>query len=76
MQEKIQSAEYLYDQLCEKHNPPLDWEYPDWSEEHRVHNWRNYVNDDLKLEWHNLTGIQKILISSSFECIASNEHWD
>lgn len=49
---------------------------PDWSREWRVHNWRNYITDDLRAMWHTFTDTQKIAIAQMAERQASNEQWD
>ncbi len=41
---------------------PSDWAWPKWNEEDRVHNWRNYVTDDLKEIWETFgENLQKML---------------
>ena len=63
-------------QLVEEFNPPSDWRYPKWTEENKVHNWRNYVSPALQKEWRYFTENQMILLSSSFDAVADREEWD
>lgn len=55
---------------------PVDWEHPKWEERERIHNWRNYVSEDLKNHWENLSDTTKQVVSANLEDIASREEWD
>lgn len=55
---------------------PFDWENPNWKEEDRVHNWRNYVSDEMQEMWHTFTPLQKQAIARAADEIAGREHWD
>jgi len=76
MQQLMESGEHEFNELMEKYAPPDDWDYPKWELVERVHNWRNYVSDGLREEWSGFTGRQKIILSSDFNEIASNESWE
>lgn len=55
---------------------PSDWAWPKWNEEDRVHNWRNYVTDDLKEIWETFGENLQKMLACHFEVLASNEDWD
>jgi hypothetical protein len=52
------------------------YQSPDWDEEDRVHNWRNYVSDELRAMWGTFTPEQRSAIGRSAEEQASREEWD
>lgn len=68
------------DNYCECYSfgvlTPYDWENPQWNEYHRVHNWRNYVSNDVKEIWNTFTDTQKLLLAQLFEELAGNEEWN
>lgn len=49
---------------------------PDWGNIGRVHDWRNYISQELAQIWQTLTDEQKILIAQNADEQASNEDWD
>lgn len=53
-----------------------DVRHPDWAREWRVHNWRNYITDELKEMWDTFTDAQKLAIARMAEERASAEDWD
>ena len=55
---------------------PPDWESPDWDEDNRVHNWRNYVSDEVKALWQTFSIPQKQALAAGFEEVALREEWD
>jgi len=57
-------------------NVPTDWQSPKWVECDRVHNWRNYASEDLKLVWCSFTDEQKQIISECLQDCADREEWD
>lgn len=52
------------------------YRYPAWEEADRVHDWRNYINDDLRAFWYTFTIEQRVLIGENAQEIASQEEWD
>lgn len=56
----------------------FDYEYihPDWNDDSRIHNWKNYATDDLRNEWDNFSDNQKIIIGKALQEIALQEEWD
>lgn len=42
----------------------------------RVHDWRNYVPVEFKIEWYNLTLRERQIIYVLCEIQAQNEEWD
>lgn len=53
-----------------------DYLNPDWGQSDWVHNWRNYVSEDLQQIWGTFTPLQKIKIARSCQAIADREDWD
>lgn len=62
--------------LIDRLNPPPDWSCPKWDVEDRVHNWRNYAEQDLVSIWGDFSDVQKVVISSSLEEAAGRERWE
>ena len=56
--------------------PPHDWQYPEWENKSRVHNWRNYVSEELQAMWDTFTDVQKKALAISYDDIASQEDWE
>ena len=54
----------------------IDYDKPDWTAGGRVHNWRNYVYDDLRAIWHTFTLEQKRVIRENADIEAGDEHWE
>lgn len=76
MQDYMEAGEHQMNEMEERLRPPYDWQQPKWGEVNRVHNWRNYAPDDLKEEWPNLSGRQRMIIAACLDEMAGNEHWD
>jgi hypothetical protein len=76
MQQQMEAAEAEHDDLCERLAPPHDWQNPKWETENRVHNWRNYANEDLKEEWQSMSGRQRLIVAAALDEIADREEWD
>jgi len=55
---------------------PADYAAPDWSNEQRVHNWRNYITDEVAAMWHTFTDEQKQALARQAQGHASNEEWE
>jgi hypothetical protein len=55
---------------------PTDWNNPNWQNARKVHDWKNYTTEHIRLIWDSLTTDQKIIFSSAFQEIADNENWD
>jgi hypothetical protein len=49
---------------------------PDWKAAGKVHDWRNYISDELKAIWDTFTDEQKRLIASNADDEANKEYWD
>lgn len=53
---------------------------PIWEEHptiiNHVHNWQNYVSDDMKKEWNNFTIYQRVILGMNAQHFADNEEWD
>lgn len=53
-----------------------DWENPKWDGASRVHNWLNYISDELQSMWDTFTPAQKKAIFDNAEEQAMREEWD
>lgn len=49
---------------------------PGWEDKGRIHNWRNYVDGDMKELWDSLSEETRLLILVQAEHQASREEWD
>ncbi|NTA27373.1 recombinase RecA [Allorhizobium ampelinum] len=49
---------------------------PNFEDAGRVHDWRNYIRDELRLLWHTFTPEQRRAIALSAEWAADREEWD
>lgn len=56
--------------------PPHDYLKPDWANTARVHDWKNYVNDELRSMWHMFSPTQKAAIARNAEDFADREDWE
>jgi hypothetical protein len=56
--------------------PPNDFYNPSWSEVSKIHDWKNYVSDDLKSIWITFSDEQRQIIAANFNEMASREEWD
>lgn len=57
-------------------NAPSDWDQPEWDKAGRVHDWKNYISDELRAMWGTFTDVQKQAIARQAEEAASNECWE
>jgi hypothetical protein len=55
---------------------PHDWEFPDWDKVNRVHNWHNYVSEEVQTLWPTFNNQQKQALAAGFEDVSLNEEWD
>lgn len=53
--------------------PIMAWDEPIWDEGGKIHNWRNYVSDDVKAQWPSFTNKQKKALYECFDEIADRE---
>ena len=49
---------------------------PDWKAAEMVHDWRNYISDELIAIWDTFTDEQKRLIAKSADDAAGKEEWE
>lgn len=56
----------------------IDQQYlkPDWSDKNRVHNWKNWVSDEVQQIWDSFTDEQKSAIGRMAEDRAASEIWE
>ncbi len=55
---------------------PRDWDAPDWDNERRVHDWKNYVSEELRAKWATFSDELKMMLARQAEEQASNEEWE
>ena len=56
--------------------PADEYQTPNWGAAGRVHDWRNYVSDELRAMWRTFTPAQQTAIGKNAEEAASREEWD
>ena len=47
-----------------------------WDEGGKVHNWRNYVTDDVRAIWHTFNPEQKVALARMADTFAGREEWE
>ena len=57
-------------------NTPSDWVAPDWEAAGKVHEWKNYIGEELQAMWQTFTDDQKQALARKAESSASAEEWD
>ncbi len=55
---------------------PNDYSHPQWDNAGRVHEWKNYISDEVKALWFTFTDAQRQALSRQAEDIADQEDWD
>jgi hypothetical protein len=57
-------------------NTPRDYREPEWTRTDRVHNWRNYISEEVQVAWPTFTPEQQAMLARQAEEQASREEWD
>lgn len=57
-------------------NTPADFINPNWKNKNRVHEWKNYVSEEVQDIWHSFSLEQKATLALQAYDQASNEDWD
>lgn len=55
---------------------PRDYANPDFTDYDAVHNWRNYIGDELRAIWATFSDEQKRVIARQANITAEAEDWD
>ena len=55
---------------------PSNWKSPRQHKATKIHDWRNYVSEELKAEWSTFTLKQRRMIAANLNAIADQEEWD
>jgi len=55
---------------------PNDWAAPEWDKAGRVHEWKNYISEEVQAMWATFTDAQKQALARQAEETASREEWD
>jgi|GEM_PF-2148254 len=58
--------------VCEQR----DWKSPNWENARRIHDWRNYISEEIRDMWSTFTDGQKKALAISAEERAGCEIWD
>ena len=53
-----------------------DYIFPDWESGGKVHNWKTYINEDLRFIWDDFCKSERYFIAKNAQEIADQEHWD
>lgn len=53
-----------------------DYTSPEWQYAGRVHDWRNYISEELQAMWGTFTPAQQKAIRDNAQEMADREHWD
>ncbi|BCZ42643.1 TPA: hypothetical protein K8N54_003142 [Serratia marcescens] len=72
--DKIKQLEKEVEDCCKF--DAKDWSNPLWTENNKVHCWRNYAPKQLRDIWHTFSDKQKKHIAFTLQTIADNEQWD
>ena len=49
---------------------------PKWDEATRVHDWRNYISDEVKANWTDLGSLGRWAVTFEAKRVADNEEWN
>jgi hypothetical protein len=49
---------------------------PEWDNAEKVHDWRNYVTEEVIKNWDSLDILARACIYDICEAVASNEEWE
>ena len=55
---------------------PFDALRPHWSKASKVHDWKNYIGEELRSEWNAFTDRQKMMMAANAQLLADREDWD
>ena len=55
---------------------PCDFERPEWDKAGKVHDWRNYISEEVQVLWLALSLEVRAALARQAEDVASNEEWD
>ena len=55
---------------------PDDYKTPEWDKAQRVHDWRNYISDEVRALWDSFTDEQKQAIARQADEQSDVEEWD
>ncbi len=49
---------------------------PDWSDDGRVHNWKNHVDESMKCVWKELSPDARLIAFIYAKTASDNEYWE
>ena len=55
---------------------PKDYAIPRWEEAGKVHEWKNYISDEVRTMWPDLTDVQRAALAQQAEDRADCEEWE
>jgi len=62
--------------MSEQKIPPRDYLQPEWHWRQSVHNWRNYISEEVQAMWLTFTPEQRAALARNADEIAGREEWD
>lgn len=69
-------SEFEINAIRHKYDAPSDYSDPDWSNTSKVHDWKNYIIEELQNCWESFNPKQRLLIATNAQKIADNEEWE
>lgn len=55
---------------------PMDFANPQWGQGSAVHNWQNYVSEEVQSLWMGFSQAQRAALARQAEALADKEEWD
>jgi hypothetical protein len=55
---------------------PTDWDSPEWNVADRIHNWRNYISEEIRAMWPTLNDRLRRALARQAQVQADKEEWD
>jgi hypothetical protein len=55
---------------------PSDWQRPNWADAGKVHEWKNYISEEVQAMWDTFSDDQKQALARQAEDKADCEEWD
>lgn len=55
---------------------PDDFENPYWDDDARIHEWKNYVSEEVRILWPTFSKELKAVLARQSHAMAALEHWD
>lgn len=69
-------APFMDSQAVASEGTPKNFLNPEWAEGGRVHNWHNYISEEVQAMWPSFSQEQRAALARQAEAQADNEEWD